>query len=228
MSGALPPNSKLMVRALSVRYGVGGSPLREVLARLVPEGLIKFEQNRGFWVAPLSIAELVEITEMRQLIEVDGFRRSMQKGDEDWEARVLLAHHKLKKFLQQRDEDTAESRREWEARHRAFHLALMDASGNRKLLDAAEQLYAQLARYRPILQINDLSTDELTEIHTRIFDIAMDRDLTRGAVELARHFEVNLVQVHATIENTPEKFKTMLGRSDPIDINHWPDNRSMG
>src|SRR5690349_7523744 len=53
MFGALPPNSKLRVRSLSLRYGVGTSPLREVLSRLVPEGLIEFEQNRGFWVAPL-------------------------------------------------------------------------------------------------------------------------------------------------------------------------------
>jgi GntR family transcriptional regulator, carbon starvation induced regulator len=225
MFGALPPNSKLRVRSLSVRYGVGGSPLREVLSRLVPEGLIEFEQNLCFWVAPLSVAELVEITEMRQLVEVEGFRRSMQTGDEDWEARVLVAHHKLTKTLQQRREDDAEGRLQWEARHRAFHLALIDACGNRKLLQAADQLYGQLARYRPILQINDYSSDELAEIHTRIFDLAMARDLTKGPTELARHFEVNLTQVNETLKSTPQLFEMMRGESDPGDAVHLDDDR---
>jgi GntR family carbon starvation induced transcriptional regulator len=220
MFGALPPNSKLRVRSLSVRYGVGGSPLREVLSRLVPEGLIEFEQNRGFWVAPLSIVELVEITEMRQLIEVEGFRRSMLIGDDDWEARVLVSHHKLTKMLQQRREDKTESRLEWEARHRAFHLSLIDACGNRKLLQAADQLYGQLARYRPILQVNDYSSDELAEIHTRIFEMAMARDLTHGPLALARHFEVNLTQVNETLKSTPPLFEMMREVNASPDVVH--------
>jgi DNA-binding GntR family transcriptional regulator len=226
MFGALPPNSKLRVRSLSLRYGVGTSPLREVLSRLVPEGLIEFEQNRGFWVAPLSIAELIEITEMRQLIEVDGFRRSMQLGDEDWEARVLVAHHKLAKTLQQhRRKDDPKARLEWEARHRAFHLALIDACGNRKLLQAADQLYDQLARYRPILQFNDYPNEKLAEIHKRIFELAMARDLKRGPAELASHFAVNLTQVNETLKSTPQLFEMMRGDGEIDDAVHSADDR---
>ncbi len=39
---------------LKDHYGMGASPLREALSRLVGEGLVQLENNRGFRVAGLS------------------------------------------------------------------------------------------------------------------------------------------------------------------------------
>ena len=222
LGGVLRPNSKLQIRSLSQRYGTAGSPLREVLSRLVPEGLIRFEQNRGFWVAPLSMAELTEITEMRQLIETEGFRRSMELGDDDWEVRVVVSHHRLSQLHRQQRRDTTEYRLDWEARHRAFHLALIDACGNRKLLQVAEQLYDNLARYRPILKVNNLSVDELEEIHNRIFELALKRDAERGVSELRQHLDVNLRQVSQSLEKTPNLFD--MPDQDGGDLSDYQNN----
>lgn len=207
LGGVLPPNSRLRIRSLSERYGVGGTPVREALSGLVPEGLISFEQNRGFRVAALSIEELLEITEMRQLIETEGFRRSMIRGDDAWEAGVLAAFHRLRKFLRTPTSRAPENRLEWEERHSSFHLALLAACGNQKLIDAAAQLYAHLARYRVVLQINDLPPLQLLELHQDILDYALDRDVERGCRALNVHFEVNVEQVRTTLASDGELFR---------------------
>ncbi len=209
LAGVLEPNSRLRIRSLSARYGVGGSPLREALSRLVPEGLITIEQNRGFRVTPLSIEELREITEMRQILEVEAFCRSVERGDDNWEGRVVAAFHQLAKCLRQPLSDPLAQRLRWEERHRGFHRSLIDACGNSKLLHAADQLYQNLARYRVVLQINDLPTERLRRIHEELLEHAIDRDAQAGSAALRRHFEVNLDQLRETLGQNPQLFEAL-------------------
>jgi GntR family transcriptional regulator, carbon starvation induced regulator len=209
LSGVLEPNSRLRIRSLSLRYGVGGSPLREALSRLVPEGLIRLEHNRGFRVTPLSIEELKEITEMRQILEVEAFRRSGEHGGDDWEGRIIASFHQLAKCIAQPLPDPLGQRLRWEERHRAFHRALVDACGNSKLLHAIDQLYQNLARYRVVLQINDLPSRKLTKIHETLVDHAIGRNLVEGSEALRRHFDVNIEQVHDTLRQTPRLFDAL-------------------
>lgn len=203
LSGELEPNARLRIKRLSERYAVGGSPLREALSRLVPEGLIAIEENRGFRVAPLSIAELIEITEMRQIIEVQAFRRALRNGDDRWEAGIVAAYHQLAKLVRRPSPDPRAYRLEWEARHRAFHLALLSACGNRRLLRAADQLYENLGRYRSVLQVNDLDPARLSEIHRELTELALARDAARGGRVLANHFEVNIEQLEENLRREP-------------------------
>ncbi|MEX0802363.1 MAG: GntR family transcriptional regulator, partial [Candidatus Binatia bacterium] len=67
VSGSLAPNEKLRVRALTVRYGIGASPMREALARLSGSGLVRLEGQKGFRVTPISHADLLDITRTRQI-----------------------------------------------------------------------------------------------------------------------------------------------------------------
>jgi DNA-binding GntR family transcriptional regulator len=209
LSGVLEPNSRLRIRSLSLRYGVGGSPLREALSRLIPEGLISLEQNRGFRVTPLSIEELKEITQMRQILEVEAFRRSVARGDDGWEGRIVANFHQLAKCLAQPLPDPFEQRLRWEERHRTYHRALLDACGNSKLLHAVDQLYQNLARYRAVLQINDLPPKKLTKIHETLLEYAISRNMDEGSEALRRHFDVNIEQVHDTLRQTPRLFDVL-------------------
>jgi DNA-binding GntR family transcriptional regulator len=206
LSGGLEPNMRLRIRWLGERYGVGATPLREALSRLVPEGLISIEQNRGFRVASLSIPELVEITEMRQIVEAAAFRRAIQRGDDAWEAQIVAAFHRLSKLLCQPAADPCTHRLEWEARHRAFHMALLAACGNRRLLRAADQLYENLGRYRSVLQLNELPPERLTEVHKALMETALERDIERGARTLADHFELNIEQLEDNLRCDPALF----------------------
>lgn len=209
LAGVLGPNEKLRIRALAERYGVGATPVREALSKLVAEGLVSIENNRGFKAAALSFEELSELTEMRQILEVEAFRRSIQRGDDIWESQIVATFHRLSRFLSSDEPDPSIYRLNWEARHREFHLALIAYCGNQKLLFSADQLYQHLARYRSILQVNELPTAELIRIHKDLMDCALERNAERGAEVMFDHFSVNMDQLRNNLELHPDLFASL-------------------
>ena len=93
--GRLSPGEKLRLEAVIQRYGISISTMREMLSRLGSEGLIIAEGQRGFEVAPVSAAEFRELAALRYLLEAHAMTQSFERGDLDWEASVVAAHHKL-------------------------------------------------------------------------------------------------------------------------------------
>src|SRR5262245_33220028 len=67
--GELGPGQRLVEAELSSRYEVSRGAVREALALLSNEGLVIRERNRGARVRPISIAEAIEITEARAVLE---------------------------------------------------------------------------------------------------------------------------------------------------------------
>ncbi|MGF7161578.1 DNA-binding GntR family transcriptional regulator [Rhodoligotrophos appendicifer] len=203
-SGELPPNSRLKIRDLAARYEIGATPLREALSKLVPEGLVSVEQNKGFRVAPLSLRELIEITEMRQIIEAEAFRRSLERGDDTWESEVVAAFHRLSKSIATYPAGkTNEARLEWEERHRGFHRVLVSACGNSKLIRGVEMLHQNLIRYRSVFLMTEISTDELRFMHQDLMRVALDRDLDAAIPIMRRHVKVNVDQVKDGLNKNP-------------------------
>src|SRR5882724_9939456 len=71
VAGTLPAGSKLKLEGLANDYAVGMSPLREALTRLMGDLLVVSEGQRGFWVAPLSLKEIDDVSRVRALIETE-------------------------------------------------------------------------------------------------------------------------------------------------------------
>jgi DNA-binding GntR family transcriptional regulator len=88
-SGRLEPGTKLRLEDLRSEFGVSWSPIREALSRLVAEGLIGTEGQRGYRVAPVSKAKLTEVIRLRSLLEGLALRESIERGDDAWEAALL-------------------------------------------------------------------------------------------------------------------------------------------
>ena len=95
LGGALPPGMKLKLEALRERYDVSINTLRETLSRLAADGLVEAEGQRGFTVMPASLADLIDITETRRLLECHAARLSVERADLEWELRLVAAYHKL-------------------------------------------------------------------------------------------------------------------------------------
>ena len=69
LGGELLPGMKLKLDALRERYDVSVNTLRETLSRLAADGLVEAEGQRGFTVVPATLADLIDITETRRLLE---------------------------------------------------------------------------------------------------------------------------------------------------------------
>ena len=69
LEGAFPPGDRLIELQLTERYGVGRAAIRAALVELEVEGLVQREANRGATVRRISVAEAVEISEARGVLE---------------------------------------------------------------------------------------------------------------------------------------------------------------
>ncbi|MCY3627828.1 MAG: GntR family transcriptional regulator, partial [Gammaproteobacteria bacterium] len=67
--GVLTPGAKLKLDSLKDRYSASLSTLRETLNRLSSEGFVESPEQRGFFVKPVSREDLIEVAELRVLLE---------------------------------------------------------------------------------------------------------------------------------------------------------------
>ena len=69
IAGEMTVGTVYSVPALSEKFGVSITPVREAMLDLAKEGLVEPVRNKGFRVRELSAAELDEITEVRLMLE---------------------------------------------------------------------------------------------------------------------------------------------------------------
>ena len=125
IDGKLAPSDKLRIDQLRETYGFGVSALREALSRLVSEGLVESEGQRGFWVAPISREELHDIMGSRMVLEVEALAQSIQHGSLAWESGVVAARHSLERTETSMASDSPDVVVNWELANRQFHMALI-------------------------------------------------------------------------------------------------------
>src|SRR3954463_13426539 len=121
LGGALQPGMKLKLDALRQRYEVSINTLRETLSRLAADGLVEAEGQRGFAVMPASLADLIDITETRRLLECHAARLSIERADLEWESRLVAAYHKLSKAEELVVQDADKHADLLETYNREFH-----------------------------------------------------------------------------------------------------------
>jgi GntR family transcriptional regulator, carbon starvation induced regulator len=190
ISGALVPSEKLRIEHLRQRYGMGASALREALSRLVSDGLVECEAQRGYWVSPVSRAELDDITATRKVIEVEALRQSIELGTLEWEGRVVAARHSLERVETSMVEATREVIMGWEQANRAFHMALISGCPSRWLLRFTELLYDQSQRYRHRTVLRrPIPRRGLSGEHVAIVEATLARDAKRACALLSQHIE---------------------------------------
>jgi len=187
IDGLLTPGEKLRVEHLKTRYSVSSGTLREALALLVSDSLVVAQGQRGFRVAPMSLADLEDLTRMRILLECEALRESMARGRDDWEAEIVSAFHKLTLAEQHLVANPKDAFDYWEKCNRQFHESLLSACKSVRLLNLHHVLYSQSERYRRISAISGTSAAHVHEEHKAICEAV----LTRKAEEA-----VSLLIVH--------------------------------
>ncbi len=202
ISGELEAGSKINLDKARHSFNVSLSPLREGLARLISDGLVEFEDNRGYRVSPVSLANLEEITVLREEFEVFALRESIRVGDVDWEGNVMRVLHKLNRA--ERDASRPETLEYWEAVHRDFHLTLISGCGKPLLLHFCKTLLNLNDRYRRIFLTQTSGDRNVGQEHSEIAQGAVARDLDYATDKLRQH-------IHRTGTNLLEHLARMGG-----------------
>ncbi|MCR6501407.1 FCD domain-containing protein [Shinella sp. CPCC 101442] len=187
-AGDFKPGDRLRFADLQALCDMSVTPVREALARLTAEGFTVLDDHRGYSVAPLSLAELRDVTATRQLCEGEAVRLSVLNGDADWEARLVAAHHLMARIPQVRDDMPTAMREDWEARHATFHAALVSACGSPVLLEICEKLFSRADRYRRLSVSLSGGARDVAGEHRRLVELALARDAEGAASALREHY----------------------------------------
>jgi DNA-binding GntR family transcriptional regulator len=185
MDCSLEPGQTLRFEWLRETYKISISPLREALTRLASEGLVILEDRRGFRVAPVSIAHLLDLTLVRKETEALGIRLAIERGDDHWESFVLASFHTLAKSSGRGGQQLFDP--EWEKRHRTFHDSLYAACGSPILLAHIAQLNNQWARYRLLSGRYMSQGRDILQEHTEIKEATVARDPVAATRAIQQH-----------------------------------------
>lgn len=188
LSGELPPGGKLRLEMLRERYGIGASPLREALASLAAEGLVLRLDQRGFRVAGADDAALHDLIETRCLAETAALRAAMARGDSAWEERVIVAHHRLARASRSLQPNAFVANPEWDALHRTFHLALIEACGAPSLLAFCAELHDRATRFRNLANRVAWPQRDVPGEHASLCDAAIARRADEAVLLLEEHY----------------------------------------
>lgn len=184
ISGRIADGVVYSAKALAAELGVSNGPIREAMLALVDDGLMEAVPNKGFRTVPLTPADLAEIYEMRLLLEIPVVVR-LASGDLPGDRAARLTDLVSTIELTARSRDLAGNL----AADRDFHLTLLAAAGNSRLVAAVARLRDQ-TRLHNLRAINAdgrlvASADE----HRPLLTAIMRHD-TRGTERLMRrHLE---------------------------------------
>lgn len=191
LRAGLVPGEKLVLRKMSEQYGTSQGPIREALNRLVSEGMVVQNAQRGFTVASFGIVELEELVLTRQWLNEIGLREAIKNGDLEWEEKIIVAFHRLTRTPSYLSDVPLEVHRnpEWNRMHLAFHMSLIDACGSEWLKGFYRTIFYASDRYRALTRQKG-NPAKRAEEHREIMEATLARDVNRAVDLLNRHFEI--------------------------------------
>jgi DNA-binding GntR family transcriptional regulator len=180
LSGAIDPGAPVRQDNLAAELGVSKIPLREAMARLEQEGLLRSETNRGYFVRELSAGEAREVYMLRLKLEPDAACEAAVGADESERIAARAALAALDHAIVAHCEGTG-------ALNRAFHLALVRPARQFVTLEIIERLHILSERYvRKHLEPRGRDTRANRE-HGELLAAWLARDGERVAALLHAH-----------------------------------------
>lgn len=141
IAGEMRPGELYSASGLAERFGISATPVREAMLDLVKQGLVEVVRNRGYKVTVVSEADLDQITQIRQLLEPTAAAGAVPHITPD----ELVALRGLASAIV--DAAAEGDLVSYINADREFHLRLLSAAGNHRLVGIVEDLRAQTRLY---------------------------------------------------------------------------------
>jgi DNA-binding GntR family transcriptional regulator len=195
LEGDFVPGEHLRETELSEEYGVGRHTLRAAFDALVRRRLLGKQRNRGVFVRALTAADLQEIYELREALEVEAFRILAGRKIVPPEARAAVAA--LESF------DGRTPRQAVIEVDLGFHRAIVLATGNARLARVHEDIESEIRLCLAQLVHGYAKPRELAAEHADLL-AAIERGRIKAAEDAIRsHFETARDWLIERAESTP-------------------------
>lgn len=190
LNGRLAPDERLKPAELSRHFEVSLGVMREALGLLGAHDLVRIDRNRAFYVTPLSLDALEDLTFIRKLNEGAALRLSIERGGVTWESELLAAHHRLASQPMYRLDNPTSRNEEWALAHLAFHDKLIDACGNPRLLGICRRLSDAAELYRAWSGPGTRETNrDVAGEHKGLLDAALAHDADLAVALFEAHVD---------------------------------------
>ncbi|KRE14482.1 hypothetical protein ASE66_14025 [Bosea sp. Root483D1] len=170
------------------------TPVREALNRLASEGFLVFTPNRGFCFRGLDIDDLLDLFEMRSIIETGAFALACERADQAGIARLQAFWAEAHPRYEKRDPDEILELDE------AFHVHLAELANNPEIVHQLTGMNARIRFVRRAQIENAPQHWSLVDDHARILEALVERDRERGVDILRRHISLTFAEARAALK----------------------------
>lgn len=181
LNGEFEPGEALVQEALAAEYECSRMPVREAFRQLEAEGLIITKVHKGAFVASIPPEQIMELFELRAMLETDMLRHSLPALTEE---HLLVAEAKLQEL------DHAYKQNEitrWGALNWEFHKSIYAAANRVQSLAIVAGINVQIERYiRLQLLLNQTFSTAEAE-HRELLELCRARDENAAVPLLERH-----------------------------------------
>ena len=172
-----PLNESILTKEL----GISKTPIREALQQLEKEGFVENIPGKGSFVSRISIQDIREIFEIREILECEVVRRAAMKSDPDKVEGIK------KKFETESNEDK-NTKDHFKAGDR-IHTFIFESFGNKRLLEYYKRLQEHIIRMRLYFfnQLHQERSGQSFKEHLEIMDALIAQDPQRAEKAMRDH-----------------------------------------
>jgi len=181
-SGTLQPGNRLRETELAARLNVSRTPVREAIRLLEADGLVTHLPRIGATVRQLEYAEVMELYEMRAVLEGTAARLAARSAS-------LIELEELSQI--NTDLGQARDPRQVFELNRLFHAALLDAAKNRFLRKSMTSLQKALMILGPTTLAEHDRFERALDEHNAVLAALHARDEGAAETHMRAHIEAS-------------------------------------
>ena len=206
IEGQLAAGAAVSEAELALSLGLGKAPVRAALARLAQDGLIAAIARRGWRVAPVTLADVLDVFRLRRSLEPLAARLAAERGIDA----ALLKRLDAACRADYLPGDPASERAFLKA-NRAFHLAVAEASGSPRLARVLSNLLDESERALVLgLAVRNRS-HEIQHEHQALIEALAAGDADAAERVAAEQIDDARDMVMAALMSTPSLLGAEIG-----------------
>lgn len=193
-SGELSPGEQIVQDSLAERLGVSRVPLREALKILEGEGQVTYVAHHGYSVTQLSLADLLEVYRIRELLEAEAVGTAVPLMTREDFDRLEEAEAEVRAAAAVTDIITMTQA------NRRFHFALIEACALPRLIRIVGLLWDATEVYRSVYYAHQVNRDLVDHEHRGIVQAVRARDVDVLVKRLDQHRQHAIAALRPVLE----------------------------
>ncbi len=177
----LAPGTVLREDELMSELGIGRTPLREAIKRLVLENLVAVQPRSGTYVTSVDASDIVHIAEVRAELEAQAAELAAHRMDGEVRARAEALLAEVRELERTADADALMRLDE------SIHRVAWEGSGNPYLAETLERYFALSLRVWHVVLDRVPGLGAAVLDHSRLLEAMLDGDAPRARDLMREH-----------------------------------------